>query len=85
MAAMPAATRFDSASGKKPGVCAAVSDRKPHPLRALWAVAFVGGLVAVDIYASVNFAALKRDAYEFALAGLLAAAALAGRAVAGQI
>ena len=85
MAAMPAAMLYDSASSKKPGVRAAMTNRKPDPLCTLWAVALVGGFIAVDIHARVDVAARELYAHELTLSDRLAVAAMAGRAVAGQI
>src|SRR4051812_45430359 len=63
MAAMPAAVRYGSASSEKPGLGAAGSDRQSDPLRAFWAVALVGGFIAVDVYARVHVAALELNSH----------------------
>jgi hypothetical protein len=73
MAAMPAAVRYGSASSKKAGVCAAGADCEPDSLGALWAIALVGGFIAVDVYARVRIAAREVNADKAPVQGLVAA------------
>jgi|tagenome__1003787_1003787.scaffolds.fasta_scaffold19618983_2 hypothetical protein len=52
------------ASSKKPRVGTAVADLQPNPLGTLRAVAFVGGLVAIDVHTRVNLATSELDSHE---------------------
>jgi hypothetical protein len=64
MAAMPATARYDSASGKKPGVGPTGTNRQPDPLGTFRAVALVSGIIAVDVDSRVYLATREPNADE---------------------
>jgi hypothetical protein len=58
-----------STGGEKPGVGAAGADFQPNWFRAFWAVALIGGSIAVYVHANVNVAALELNSHEAAASG----------------
>ena len=64
MAAVPAATLYGSASSEKPGVGAVGANHQSNSLRALGAVALVGGFIAVDVDVRIHVATRKLDAHK---------------------
>ena len=62
-----------SAGGEKARIAAAGADSQANAFGALWAIALVGGLIAVDVDAGIDVAAGEGDAHEFPLARLVGA------------